>query len=362
MGAAGELLGSRSLGTVLGSQSNSLGALRLIFAGCVIVSHAWWLGGYGPEPELYGIKLGTFGVMGFFAISGYLITVSAERATPLEYVAARFLRIYPAMAASAFLVAFLAAPLGALITHGRYSVSGALSFLGSALGLSVGFMDTPPIAASLLGNHDRLDWDGPLWTLTWEVVCYGLVGLAVFVSRRLSRRGGVPIFLLFAASTGAIIGKLLVGGFGPNRVEFVLPLLAIFMAGAVLATARSRIPVGLLPGVLSVFAVWALYSTGYGTALAPLPLAYAILSLGSLPTFSRVGSRYDVSYGVYLYGWPVQQLLAAVRVPLHVPVLVYATVALALVWPLAFLSCVAVEHPARRLRRFAAQAPVGSRP
>ncbi|MDQ4503807.1 acyltransferase [Sinomonas sp. ASV322] len=346
------LMGSRSLGSALGPGTNSLNALRLLFAACVIVSHAWWLGGYGPEPALYGIKLGTAGVMGFFAISGYLITVSAERSTPLGYVLARLARIYPAMAVSALLVAFLAAPIGALITRGRYSISGALAFLESALGLGIGLMNTPPIGSSLLGNHDRFDWDGPLWTLTWEALCYVVVGLAVFLARRFSKgRAAMVIVVLFAAATGALLGKILAGGYGPNRTEFVLPFIAIFMASALLATMRDRVRVGAMPAVAAGLAVWGALATGQGTALAPLPFSYLVLWLGSLRVASRVGSRFDISYGVYLYGWPVQQLLAAARVPLHVPPLGYAALALVLVWPLGFLSCVVIEHPAQKLRR-----------
>ena len=130
------MLGARTLGCALGSGRNSLNALRLVFAGAVIISHSWWLGGYGPEPALYGIKLGTAGVMGFFhAVSGYLITVSAERSdTALEYAAARLTRIYPALAVAALTVAFVAAPVGALLTHGTYDLRGALAFLGAAPG------------------------------------------------------------------------------------------------------------------------------------------------------------------------------------------------------------------------------------
>lgn len=346
--------GGRTLGEALTAGRNSLNALRLAFAACVIVSHAWWLGGYGPEPALFGIKLGTAGVMGFFAISGYLITVSAERSTAFEYAAARFTRIYPGLLVSAVLVAFLAAPLGALITRGRYSLSGALAFLESAAALLIGTADTPPIGTSLLGNNDRFDWDGPLWTLTWEVLCYVLIGLALFLTRRLSNDGRsatVIILWLFAAASGAVAGKILSGGFGPDRTEFVLPFIAIFMASSLLATIRHRIRVSPLYLMGAMVAVWAAYSTGYGTALAPLPFAYAVLSIGSLTYGSRIGSRYDISYGVYIYGWPVQQLLAAARLPLHVPVLGYAALALALVTPLGLLSCLLVEQPAQRARR-----------
>ncbi|WP_208710845.1 acyltransferase [Sinomonas sp. R1AF57] len=347
-------LGTRTLGEALTGSGNSLNALRLAFAACVIISHAWWLGGYGPEPALFGIKLGTAGVMGFFAISGYLITVSAGHSTAFEYATARFSRIYPGLVVSAVLVAFVAAPLGALISRGRYSLSGAVAFLESALGLLIGTADTPPIGTSLLGNNDRLDWNGPLWTLTWEVLCYVLVGLAVFLAKRFSpggRSAPLVVLWLFAAASGAVAGKILGGGFGPNRLEFVLPFVAIFMASSLLATIRHRVRVGPLPGFAAIVAVWAAYSTGYGTALAPLPFAYAVLSIGSLPQASRIGSRHDISYGVYIYGWPVQQLLAAARIPLQVPVLVYAALALVLVAPIGFLSCLLVEKPAQRVLR-----------
>ncbi|MBT8162984.1 acyltransferase [Arthrobacter sp. GN70] len=348
-----QLSGTRSIGEALRTRGNSLNALRLVFAACVIVSHAWWLGGYGPEPALFGIKLGTAGVMGFFAISGYLITISAERSTAIEYVTARFLRIYPGLAVSAVLVAFVAAPTGALITGGHYSLSGATVFLEAALGLLIGVMKTPPIGTSLFGNNDHFDWDGPLWTLTWETLCYILIGVVVFLVRRRTPDGNgttVAALWLFAAASGAVAGKIMAGGFGPDRTEFVLPLIAIFMAGALLAAMRDRIRMGALPCLLAVVAVWGAYSSGFGPALAPLPLAYAVLSIGSLPVASRIGSRHDISYGVYIYGWPIQQLLAALRLPSHVPPLAFAAAALVLVCPLAYLSSVMVEKPAQRLR------------
>lgn len=101
------------LGHRFAEGKNSLNAIRLVLAAMVIVSHSWWLGGYGPEPQPGGVKLGTWAVIGFFGISGYLITQSRVQArTTWSYARARFLRIY-----------------------------------------------------------------GPLWTLFWEIVCYVLVGV-----------------------------------------------------------------------------------------------------------------------------------------------------------------------------------------
>lgn len=346
------LLGSRTLGDALGQRANALNGLRLAFAAAVIVSHAWWLGGYGPEPALYGIKLGTAGVMGFFAISGYLITVSAERSAALSFIAARWTRIYPGLAVAALAVAFVAAPFGALLTHGRYDIRGAAAFVAAALTLVIGTTRTPPIGTSLVGNNDPADWNGPLWTLTWEVLCYALVAFAVYASRRASG-ARVPhrlvILFLFALFSGAVSGKILRTGYGPDRTEFVLPFIAVFLAGSLLATVRNRLHVGALPAAAAGLAVWGALATGFGTALAPLPFAYLVLCAGSVR--SRVGHRYDISYGIYIYGWPVQQLLAAARVPAHVSPLAFAAMALLAVWPLGVLSCLLVERPAQRLRR-----------
>jgi peptidoglycan/LPS O-acetylase OafA/YrhL len=66
---------------------------------------------------------------------------------------------------------------------------------------------------------------------------------------------------------------------------------------------------------------------------------------------AAVGSRYDISYGVYIYGWPVQQFLAAQGVHTAVPPLVFAGASLLAVAPLAWLSCRYVEGPAQRWRR-----------
>ncbi|BCT77484.1 acyltransferase [Sinomonas cyclohexanicum] len=350
------LFGSRTLGAALGSRTNALNGLRLVFAAAVIISHAWWLGGYGPEPALYGIKLGTAGVMGFFAISGYLITVSAERSDALAFAAARWTRIYPALAVAALAVAFIAAPIGALLTEGQWEVRGALAFVAAALTLVIGTTKTPPIGTSLAGNNDPSDWDGPLWTLTWEVLCYVLVAVAVYAARRASAgrtlHGRAPhrivILFLFALFSGAVAGKVVGGGYGSGRTEFVLPFIAVFLAGALLATLRNRLRPGVFPAAAAGLAVWGALATGFGTALAPLPFAYLVLCAGSVR--SHVGNRWDISYGIYIYGWPAQQLLAAALVPARLSPLAFAAIALVVVWPLGLLSCLAIERPAQRLR------------
>lgn len=296
------LFGSRTLGAALSSRTNALNGLRLVFA------------------------------------------------------AARWTRIYPALAVAALAVAFIAAPIGALLTEGQWEVRGALAFVAAALTLVIGTTKTPPIGTSLAGNNDPSDWDGPLWTLTWEALCYVLVAVAVYAARRASAGGTlhgraphrIVILFLFALFSGAVAGKVLGGGYGSDRTEFVLPFIAVFLAGALLATLRNRLRAGVFPAAAAGLAIWGALATGFGTALAPLPFAYLVLCAGSVR--SHVGNRWDISYGIYIYGWPVQQLLAAALVPARLSPLAFAAIALVVVWPLGLLSCLAIERPAQRLR------------
>ena len=92
----------------------------------------------------------------------------------------------------------------------------------------------------------------------------------------------------------------------------------------------------------------ALVPTGAFEVLAPLPLAIVLLWLGAkLPI--RIGARNDISYGMYIYAFPVQQLIfftfGASLQPWW-----FALVSFAATVPFAWASWSGVERPAMRLR------------
>src|SRR5690606_6733938 len=114
----------------LRGSDNAFGVLRLFFATLVIFSHAFPLSGFGKDGLflLSGGKesIGGVAVIGFFIISGYLITKSGSRNDVLQFLWRRALRIFPAfwvaLIVGAFGVAFLAwldmgRPAGAFFTQ-----------------------------------------------------------------------------------------------------------------------------------------------------------------------------------------------------------------------------------------------------
>ncbi|WP_332692302.1 acyltransferase family protein, partial [Bosea sp. (in: a-proteobacteria)] len=87
----------------LSARHNHFGLLRLLLALSVVVSHALSVttGRVEDEPlwASTGFTLGEHAVNGFFAISGFLVTMSYEQRGWRDYVIARTLRIGPGLIA-----------------------------------------------------------------------------------------------------------------------------------------------------------------------------------------------------------------------------------------------------------------------
>ena len=103
--------------------------MRLALAVLVIISHTWPLGGFGDDPHLGDLTLGSWAVGAFFTISGYLICASRSRTSLLEFARRRALRIYPGYLVCLVLVAFAFAPLTALLEGTGYNAVDAAGFV-----------------------------------------------------------------------------------------------------------------------------------------------------------------------------------------------------------------------------------------
>jgi peptidoglycan/LPS O-acetylase OafA/YrhL len=337
------------LGQRFAGSKNSLNAIRLILAAMVIVSHSWWLGGYGAEPHPGGVKLGSWAVIGFFGISGYLITRSRMQArSAASYCRARFLRIYPGLVVCVAAVAFIMAPLGAALTGRRYSLPDALLYFVTNLSAGTPGVAVGGIPGSLDGLPDPRLWDGPLWTLFWEIICYMVIGVLFGIFRlELARVALLVLFLIGSTAVFAVDA-----GWAPSPTPYDWPLVPVltFLAGSLVYLFREHVPAG--PAAVAVCAVLvaAISGLGFAPSLVHVPMCILLLA-GSLHLrLEAVGSRFDISYGVYIYGWPVQQFLASLGIHTVVPPLVFAGASLLLVLPLAWLSCRYIEGPARRWR------------
>lgn len=337
---------------------NALNAMRLLLAVEVILWHSFPVTGRMPPAETLQL-LFAVGVDGFFAISGFLITRSwLTNPSVREYVAARALRILPGLYVCLFVTAFVIAPIGVALQGGsvaRLLLSwGPIEYvLENAAVLHLHF----DVGGTPTGVPFEKDWNASLWSLFWELLCYlavlvlGVLGLA-------TRRWISPLILIIAVTAAAFLPPLTFPG-----VWTIPQLLArtatMFAAGAVMYHWRDRVPArwSLVAVSMVIVVVASIWLPDY-RLVAALPLAYAVIVSGVLIKNKRMRLRTDLSYGVYVYAFPMQQLLAIVGLFFLNPV-VFFLISTISTLPIAALSWFLVEKRALALKsRFRRKQPV----
>lgn len=345
-----------TLGQVFDPRRNALNAWRLALATTVILWHSWPLTGHRlPFPAYEGL-LAQVGVDGFFALSGFLITASWMRhPSPRDYFIARALRIFPGLWVCLAITAFIIAPMSVAIQGGSAArLMGSLKpleyFLNNAvLNVFYGGIDGTPRDIPWPGI-----WNGSIWTLIFEFVCY--IAVAVLgVLGMLKRRWVIPAaFVLFLCAAAYLSYPVFAMETIPQMVaRFAL----MFAAGALLYQYRDVLParwslVAICLGVLALSGLTHNYRV-----IGALPLAYVVIASGALIHDRRLNLRNDLSYGVYIYAFPIQQLLAVSGLAVLPPSLFFV-IATAVTLPLAALSWFVVEKHAMALKARFRRTPV----
>lgn len=348
-----QVFGSTTIDNVCHGRDNNFDAIRFVAAAAVILSHAYplSLGTDRSEPLAVitrgQITLGWVAVAVFFVVSGFLITLSYERSQSLpRFVRARALRILPGLAAVTFVTVFAIGPVTTTLSLPAYlSDSRTYSFLLSAVPLSINRVLPGVFTRNAFPNVVN----GSLWTLEAETLCYAAVAILGFVK---GLRPPVALALL--------VGLMLMPyAHLPDRVglawrwESDLELARFFAAGMCLYLFRRWIP---LNGRLAVAALLGAVLL----ALSARGLIPGLLIFGSylvvwlafnkridLSGFAQ--KKGDLSYGMYIYAFPIQQSVMLVG-GASVSPLINFLVSFALVVPCAFASWHLVEQPALRLK------------
>ena len=123
----------------------------------------------------------------------------------------------------------------------------------------------------------------------------------------------------------------------------------MFLAGALLYQFRNVIPARWSLVAVSVVIVLAASLLPNYRLIGGIPLAYAIIVSGALIHNKRLRLRTDLSYGVYIYAFPIQQLLVICGLGIMNPI-VFAIIAAIATLPLAALSWFLVEKPSLSLK------------
>ncbi len=345
---------------------NNFGLLRLSFATLVILAHSPELVDGNASREilcrLFGtISFGDLAVDGFFLVSGYLITMSVVRSkSNLEYLSKRILRIYPGyIAAFLFSLLFVGLLAGGTIADLR-------SVLHAKLLVHLMLLDPPELKSAFMNMREPA-LNGSMWTLAYEFRCYCI--LMVLGAMGVLRRKRI-----FLAITAVLVEALIVMhqniAFFHIHVHIPVPssllhyvigdpmesarLYAIFFCGGCFFLFSDKI---VYRSRDAIVAAAALFNLMFSYQLAEA----AIAVLGGYLVFwfafsvksdllARVGSENDLSYGIYLYAWPIQDLM--IWHFRHISPWLLFAMTVPIAGAFAYGSWVGVERPFLRLKGY----------
>ncbi|WP_297776815.1 acyltransferase [Mycobacterium sp.] len=338
------------LGLVFDPRKNALNLFRLALAAEVMLFHSWPITGHVPPKSILQLFF-SVGVDGFFAISGFLIARSWLTDPRLrDYLSARALRILPGFYICLIVTAFVFAPLSVAIQGGS-----AAKLLGSTAPLEYVLKNSAvaylqhDVGGTPRGVPGGDSWNGSLWSLIWELLCY-LAVAGIGVAGLANRRWISPAILVLAALLALVVPPLTFPG------VWTIPQLAVrsaimFSAGAVMYQWRDVIPARWsLVAVCIAIVVAAGFLPDY-RVVGALPLAYAVIVSGALLKSDRLRLRTDLSYGMYIYAFPTQQLLAVCGLAARLYPPLFFLVSVVATLPLAAASWFLIEKPSMSLKR-----------
>jgi peptidoglycan/LPS O-acetylase OafA/YrhL len=337
---------------------NNFDFLRIVFAVFVIITHAYPLSGsvspdWVSQISRHQMSFSYLGVAGFFAISGYLVMQSLTRSHSLkEYFLKRFLRIYLALLG----VLFLTVLLGPLVYNGtliNYMRNGsAWTYIPFNLLL---FKLQYSITGIFEDNPFKSVINGSLCTLPYEVLFYIFLSVLFYFRKTTHRILILGIVLCLVMLMKIFIHPYLMEHGYPFYMRRGVDYSGGFIAGALLALLQIEkvnnkyilLSMVILLWSVSVhfdFYVWVQYFV--------LPATVVLIGISSAPIIKNIKSRIgDMSYGIYIYAFPVQQTLEHFFKLSYMPLMILGTLA---TLPFGFLSWHLIEKKALSLKQYVA--------
>lgn len=318
----------RSLGEVSGDRNNNLNLLRFLAASMVVLGHSYVLGNGSGDPlgwvTGWQMGMGYLGVSIFFFFGGFLICGSmcrVQKARP--FFRARAMRIFPCLAVVVFASAFLLGPMVTEIGIAEYFTSAqTYKYLCNALLLPV--HNLPGVFTENVGGAAV---NGALWTLPVEFVCY-IACFLLFCLGLLKEKPlkfTIPFFIVGYAVLWRLTGDMLV-------LQNAIRPCGMFYVGMLYYTYREKIPMRASWALLCLAGIVLslMLHIQEATVLLFLPYLLAYLVFGMDRKASGFGRRMEISYGLYLCAFPIQQTVTMLFGGTMLPLINFA-----ISWPLA---------------------------
>ena len=324
-----------------GSRNNNFTLIRIVLAWSVLYGHSFavqpFLGIQDPLKAIFqgSTWIGAIAVNGFFAISGFLVAASLIKRGIVDYFISRILRIFPALIVCVSVSVFILGPLLTTLSMNDYfSHPKTWNYLGNALGI----LKMEWVLPGVFTENARPSINGSLWSLTVETRCYLLLGALTYLGFRANKLIGNTLILTILAMGFISFETIPLVGDIPKWSRPTL----YFAIGVLLYLNRDNVPLDYRIALIAIALGFLSFGENWFQYIFPPALIYLIFYLAyntrPISTDTVVG---DISYGIYIYAWPIQQIVAQ-TFPTQTPYFNMVAASL-IVIPLAWLSWHGVE-------------------
>ncbi len=343
---------------LLSRDNNNFDLIRIIAALMVIIGHSSdVLFNHSlindPAKLLSGYSIQSLGVIIFFIISGFLVTASFHnKRNWLQFFAGRVLRIFPALIVVVLLSVFV---LGAALTTlsfneyisspvtGRYLQDMTLYRMYYYL---PGVFENNPLAGSI---------NASLWSLPYEFTCYIYIALAGIFSFINNKWTSLLLFCIYFISYlfyESQLNTIVIPVLGIDFKTFYIPFL-YFLAGSLLFRFRPFIRYNMTGIIICLIIALAIRNAFLHQQFFVLVISYLVLAFAFSDKlkFHNVAKYGDFSYGLYLYAFPIQQLIVYLFPgSLNLPAMMVLSIVIT--FPFAFLSWHLIESPLLKMKKY----------
>lgn len=295
-------------------QPTGFDCIRVLLAMGIICYHTAEISyGVATESALRASPIGLLTsefVSMFFSLSGFLVAGSLLRCkTVISFVCLRVLRIFPALCAEVILSAFLLGPIFTLLPLTQYFSDPKFFAYFHNLHGNIHYY-----LPGVFVNNPIERVNGQLWTIPGELQCYIVLSILFLIG--IVKRRKMILALIVAVQIYVVYKGLMESGSltRGDAVDLALhgrSLVLCFLFGVGLYLLRDSVPwdwrLGIAAGIFSF--IFQLIPNG--AYFAPGLISYMTVFLGLLnPRKVWLLRTGDYSYGMYLYGYPLQQAIA----------------------------------------------------
>ena len=346
------------------NKKNNLNFIRLIAAILVVYMHSFSISLGDEAGDVIGMLTmgkeyaGGLAVDIFFIISGFLICKSFDNSKSIvQYIKARFLRIWPLLFVVVILLTFVMGPLvtSYKVSHYFFSNLDKLCYFLR----NIFFINTYTQLPGVFMNHYQNSVDGSLWTLMYEVICY--IFVVIFAPIWNKKRFSISVLATVFSAIYLYhnyIHSFAIGFISDVFIHNMTRFMTYFLVGMLFYLYRDVIRIDkklLATGILVVVVGILFLDFTICFAIGGACIIFVIGFSEKINTqwYEKIG---DLSYGIYLISFPIQQLvvyfLGKERKDLILQMNPYLNFVISIVvcLPVAYLSWHFIEQPCLKLK------------